>query len=263
MTRDELFEKATRAYFVHATGPEAMKAAINVVLEEAAKVADGDSVEAAGDEYQSDKPGHFWDRESIYGQGRIDAAAAIRALKGKANEYAIHIRFFGRSDMRSHGHGDDVHHCDSNSMNWRQYYMAFAQLAATKSKDTTKVGAILVGPDGEIRLTAYNGPPKGVRDHPARFERPAKYLYASHAEANLVAFAAREGIRTKGCAVYVTHTPCSACARALIQAGITAVWCGDGTTSMPAEEFKAAVEMIDEAGVELWRLNTVNEEWTS
>lgn len=139
-------------------------------------------------------------------------------------------------------------------MNWTDYYMGFAQHAALKSKDSTQVGAILVGPDGEVRLTGYNGPPKGVMDLPARRERPAKYLYASHAEANLVAFAAREGIRTAGCTVYVTHMPCAACARTLIQAGVTNVVVGPGTTSMPVEEFDAAAIMFREAGVRVGRL---------
>lgn len=136
-------------------------------------------------------------------------------------------------------------------MNWADYYMGFARHAATKSKDSTKVGAVLVGPDGEVRLTGYNGPPRGVRDIPQRFERPAKYLYASHAEANLIAFAAREGIRVVGCAVYVTHMPCASCARSLIQAGVSTVVYGDGTTSMPDEEFRAAREMFEEAGITL------------
>lgn len=136
-------------------------------------------------------------------------------------------------------------------MTWTEYLYGFAEHAATKSKDNTKVGAVLVGPEGEVRLTAFNGPPRGVKDHPSRFERPAKYLYASHAEANLVAFAAREGIRTKGCTVYVTHYPCSACSRSLIQAGVAKVCVGDGTTSMPTEEFAAAKMMFDEAGVEV------------
>lgn len=134
-------------------------------------------------------------------------------------------------------------------MNWSEYYMGFAKHAALKSKDSTKVGAILVGPDGEVRLTAYNGPPRGVQDLEWRRERPQKYLFASHSESNLVAFAAREGIRTAGCTVYVTHAPCSACARALIQAGIAEVCFGNGTTSMPEEEFRAAATMFDEAGV--------------
>ena len=136
-------------------------------------------------------------------------------------------------------------------MDWPTYYMGFADHAARKSKDMTKVGAILVGPDGEVRLTAYNGPPRGVIDSPDRRERPRKYLFASHAEANLVAFAAREGIRTAGCTVYVTHAPCAGCARTLIQAGVVRVVHGDGTTAMPADEFRAAREMFCEAGVEV------------
>ena len=134
-------------------------------------------------------------------------------------------------------------------MNWPAYLMGFAVHAATKSKDATKVGAVLVGPDREVRLTAFNGPPRGVADTPDRFERPAKYLFASHAEANLVAFAARAGIRTEDCDVYVTHMPCAGCARTLIQAGVRRVIFGPGTTSMPEAEFKAAAAMLREAEV--------------
>lgn len=135
-------------------------------------------------------------------------------------------------------------------MNWTEYYIAFAKLAAQKSKDTTKVGAILVGPDGEIRLTAYNGPPRGVKDTPERLERPIKYMFASHAEANLVAFAAREGIITKGCTVYVTHRPCAACARSLIQAGIREVFHADGAViGAWSEEQNVANLMFHEAGI--------------
>lgn len=134
-------------------------------------------------------------------------------------------------------------------MDWITYYMGFAEHAAKKSKDSTQVGAVLVGSGGEVRLTAYNGPPRGVEDLPARRERPAKYLYASHAEANLVAFAAREGIRTSECSVYVTHMPCASCARTLIQAGVAEVIYGSGKTSMPETEFAAAEEMFHEAMV--------------
>lgn len=138
-------------------------------------------------------------------------------------------------------------------MNWSDYLYGFAAHAATKSKDTTQVGAALVGPEREVRLTAFNGPPRGVRDSEDRRERPTKYLYASHAEANLISFAAREGIRTKGCTVYVTHFPCSACARTLIQAGVNNVVIGPGTTSMPDGEFEAARTMFDEAGVGIFK----------
>lgn len=144
------------------------------------------------------------------------------------------------------------------TINWTEYYMGFASHAALKSKDSTKVGAVLVGPEGEIRLTSYNGPPRGVLDLEWRRERPMKYLYSSHAEQNLVAFAAREGIRTSGCTVYVTHAPCSACSKSLIQAGIVKVVCGSGVTSMPVEEFSSAREMMSEAGVYLMFMETRN-----
>lgn len=132
------------------------------------------------------------------------------------------------------------------------YFMGFAIHAATDSKDPTKVGAALVGPEGELRLTGHNGPPRGVRDLPERFVRPEKYLFASHAEQNVIAFAAREGIRTHGCTLFVTHYPCSSCARSIIQAGIKRVYVGPGTTSMPEAEFEAARQMFLEAGVTVW-----------
>lgn len=140
-------------------------------------------------------------------------------------------------------------------MNWHQYLMGFAEHAAQKSKDSTKVGAVLIGLKREVRLTAFNGPPAGVRDVPARFERPQKYLFASHAEANLIAFAAREGIRTEGCAIYTTHHPCAGCAKAIIQAGIQCVVVGTGTTSMPADDGDASAIMFGEAGVKVYRLS--------
>ncbi len=136
-----------------------------------------------------------------------------------------------------------------STMKWDEFFMEHARLAARKSKDTTQVGAALIGPDGEVRLTAFNGPPKGVADLPERFVRPTKYLFASHAEANLIAFAARAGIQTKDCLVYVTHAPCAGCARTLIQAGIRGVVYAEGTTSMPQAEFDAAATMFKEAGV--------------
>ena len=136
-----------------------------------------------------------------------------------------------------------------SNLSWKTYFYSFAHLASQKSKDETQVGAVLIGPEGEIRLTGFNGPPRGVLDMPERRQRPAKYLFASHAEQNIIAFAARAGIRTEGCTIYVTHKVCSACAKSLIQGGITRIVYGPGQTSMPKEEFEAAVQMFKEAGV--------------
>lgn len=141
-------------------------------------------------------------------------------------------------------------------MNWSDYFMGFALHAARKSKDLhTKVGCVIVGSEGEIRAAGYNGIPRGVQDLPTRLERPAKYLWTSHAEENAVAHAARIGVPLKGCAAYVTHHPCSRCARMLIQAGVQEVHIGPGITSMPEEEFEIASIMFKEARVIVYLLS--------
>lgn len=140
-------------------------------------------------------------------------------------------------------------------MNWDDYFMGFAIHASLKSKDpSTKVGCVVVGPDGEIRATGYNGIPRGVKDAPERLERPAKYLWVSHAEENAVAHAARVGVSLKSCRTYVTHHPCSRCARTLIQAGVEQVVVGPNVTMMPEQEFETAGVMFEEAGVIVRRM---------
>ncbi|MBQ7285591.1 MAG: dCMP deaminase family protein [Alphaproteobacteria bacterium] len=103
--------------------------------------------------------------------------------------------------------------------------MEVAELVATWSKDpSTKVGAIVVGPDREIRSTGYNGVVRGVDDDiPERLERPTKYDFFEHAERNAVYNACLIGASLKGCVIYVTAMPCPDCARAIIQSGIKEV----------------------------------------
>jgi dCMP deaminase len=100
------------------------------------------------------------------------------------------------------------------------YEVGFARHVATKSNGETHSGAFLVAPDGRAALiAAYNGPSAEVYALPEPRKRPQMYLFSSHPKANLVALVAREGIRISGCAVYVSHYLCTACARTLIQAG--------------------------------------------
>lgn len=139
---------------------------------------------------------------------------------------------------------------------WPVYFMRMAELVASRSEDiSTHVGCVIVGPDNEVRSSGYNGMPRGVKALPERLERPAKYAWTSHSEISAIGNAARAGIALKGCTMYVTHTPCAGCARALIQAGIKKVVYGPGKTSMPDDEFEAARQMFTEAGVVLEALN--------
>ena len=67
---------------------------------------------------------------------------------------------------------------------WNRRFMELAFMVASWSKDpSTKTGAVVVGPDREIRATGYNGLVRGVDDNiPERMERPTKYDFFEHAD---------------------------------------------------------------------------------
>lgn len=133
---------------------------------------------------------------------------------------------------------------------WTSRFLDTARYFASWSKDPrTQVGAVAVGSSNEIVASGYNGLPRGVRDLPERMLPPQKYDWTIHAEANLVAQAARPVLGGK--TVYITHPPCSQCAGLLIQAGVARIVYGDGTTNMPPEKFDIARIKCCEAGVEL------------
>lgn len=60
---------------------------------------------------------------------------------------------------------------------WDGRFLDLAVLVGEWSKDpSTKVGAVLVRPDRTIAAVGFNGFPRGVLDHPERYEdRPTKY----------------------------------------------------------------------------------------
>ena len=111
------------------------------------------------------------------------------------------------------------------SEKWNYRFLELAELIASWSKDpSTKTGAVVVGPDKEIRATGYNGLVRGVKDDvPERMERPTKYDFFEHAERNAVYNACLTGTSLRDCTIYCTLTPCTDCARAIIQAGIKTV----------------------------------------
>lgn len=137
-------------------------------------------------------------------------------------------------------------------MSWIDNMFDMARVAADGSRDpATKVGCVVVDEDKVVLATGRNGFPMGVKETPERWERPEKYSFVSHAEMNAIALSARTGRRLKGGTIFITHPPCSMCARLIIQAGIEGVYYLDNPTSMPAEEFRIASQMLAEAGV--WR----------
>lgn len=136
-------------------------------------------------------------------------------------------------------------------------FMPIALSVASLSKDaSTKVGALILGPDMEIRTTGWNGAPRGSRaDVDGRTQSREDRLYWTvHAEANAVANAARHGASLKGTTMVVTHTPCMSCAKLLVQAGVTRIVSPAPTGQFAErwkEEFDRARLLFKECGIEL------------
>ena len=141
-------------------------------------------------------------------------------------------------------------------------FLPDAKAAQGRSKDrSTKVGAVVLDDDYNIRGSGYNGFPRDVNDDlDERHERPLKYKFSSHAEENVVAQAARVGVSLKGCTLLLTSLhPCTSCARMIIQAGIKRVLAplkkdeGRGEYRVDwNEEERLALEMFQEAGVDVY-----------
>jgi len=119
----------------------------------------------------------------------------------------------------------------------------------------TKIGCLIVAPDGSIRCSACNEYPQRIlRDIAERAEAPLKYVWFEHAERNAIYQAARQGLSTEGCTIFVELTPCVECARAIIQAGIIQVVinqdrCAGYEGPKYSGEHPAAMGMLAEAGV--------------
>jgi dCMP deaminase len=136
--------------------------------------------------------------------------------------------------------------------NWDEYFMIMAKVIATRSKDqSTKVGAVIVGPDHEIRSTGYNGMARGVNDDVAyRHQRPEKYKWFEHAERNAIYNAARMGAHLLNCKIYGTQIPCTDCSRAIIQAGLREVIVESLTVNERwIEDALRSQDMFHESGV--------------
>lgn len=150
------------------------------------------------------------------------------------------------------------------TLRWDRHFLRMCQENARMSKDpNTKVGAIIVGPDREIRSTGFNGLPRFIADTPERLnDRDLKLKLVVHAEMNAVLNAARIGVSTKGCVLYLAATsatedmvwggvPCVRCTVELIQAGITEIvsYLFKDTPSRWLDDLTMARNLLEEAGI--------------
>jgi len=109
---------------------------------------------------------------------------------------------------------------------WGDRYIHLAKEISSWSKDpSTKVGAVVIGNNGEVLSQGYNGFPRGIKDTPSRLkDREKKYNLVVHAEMNAIYNAGLNGVSLKGSTLYVYGLPvCNECAKGIIQVGIDKV----------------------------------------
>lgn len=128
---------------------------------------------------------------------------------------------------------------------WGDRYINLAKEISTWSKDpSTKVGAVVIGNNGEVLSQGYNGFPRSIKDTPQRLkDRGKKYNLVVHAEMNAIYNASLNGVSLKGSTLYVYGLPiCNECAKGVIQVGIDKV-----IATRPADYNKEWDESIKDA----------------
>lgn len=139
------------------------------------------------------------------------------------------------------------------STDWDRRLYELARYVGQWSKDrSTKVGCVISTADRQVVSIGYNGFPRGIDDdRGVRHSSPTKYLWTEHAERNAIYGAARLGIATNGCEMFLSWFPCMDCARAIVQAGISRLVAvqPDVSDARWGEQFVAARELLDEARV--------------
>lgn len=105
-----------------------------------------------------------------------------------------------------------------------EWLMRMTTVISTRGTcNRASVGA-LIEKEGRIISTGYVGAPSGLPDclsDGCEIDPDGGCSRTVHAEANAIAFAARYGTSVAGSKLYCTHAPCLACAKLIINSGIT------------------------------------------
>jgi dCMP deaminase len=127
-----------------------------------------------------------------------------------------------------------------------EYFMGLAEAVATASKDpSSKVGCVIVRPDGSVACSGYNGMIKGVEESQMWEPREMKLATVIHAEMNAILHKREE---LTGYSLYVTHAPCCNCLKHALQAGIKAIYYKDSSIMRRTDYLSnKAVSMLLEA----------------
>lgn len=152
---------------------------------------------------------------------------------------------------------------DENSTDAQEHvdFMNQAVASASKSVDIwRRVGALLVDDEKNVFDFACNqgestnfspwieGDPRNIFNRGVGIEMSV----FTHAEAIMVARAARHGVSLQNARIYVTDFPCPACAKLIAHSGITHVYYKDGYAVLDGQR------VLNDYGVELIRVQVTD-----
>jgi len=138
---------------------------------------------------------------------------------------------------------------------WDEYFLKIMKIVGTRATcDRGRSGCVAVR-NKRILATGYVGAPAGVKDcdelgHEMHTvvhgdgKKTQHCIRGTHAEQNVIAQAARIGVSLEGATLYVSMSPCYACAKMIINAGISRV--------VAPKDYHGAMrskEVLKEAGV--------------
>jgi dCMP deaminase len=140
---------------------------------------------------------------------------------------------------------------------WDQYFMDIAKTVAERATCDRGRSGCVIARDKQILVTGYVGSPKGLPhcDEVGHQMKTTTHedgpqtqhcVRTTHAEQNAIVQAAKLGVPIDGATLYCKMTPCSVCAKMIINAGIKRVVCEKKYHAGAESE-----EMFKCAGVEI------------
>ncbi len=150
---------------------------------------------------------------------------------------------------------------------WDEYFMKIMDAVATRATCDRGRSGCVIAKDKQILVTGYVGSPIGI-PHCDEIGHQIKTtihedgsksdhcVRTTHAEQNAICQAAKLGIPINGATLYCRMTPCSTCAKMIINSGIKKVVC-----QKKYHQSKESEELFSKAGVELFTLNNEVEQY--
>ncbi|MFA6486372.1 MAG: cytidine/deoxycytidylate deaminase family protein [Candidatus Magasanikbacteria bacterium] len=140
---------------------------------------------------------------------------------------------------------------------WDEYFMEIARTVAKRATCDRGRSGCVIARDKQILVTGYVGSPKGLAHcdeigHQMKStihedgHQSQHCVRTAHAEQNAICQAAKLGIAIDGSTLYCKMTPCSACAKMIINVGVKKVICEKRYHAGSESE-----EMFRQVGIEL------------